>query len=454
MATRLVIVTALVLLALAGGGVAWWWFHRRNNKKEGLITWGCPKGKQWGWGIEGTGKCCDAGNKNCVGAIQVSSDGKDFDCPPGKSWGWGANKGKCCDRGTNNNCVGATIEQEVRNQTYDNSSDASLAERNLARDPVTGDIISAKTLREREKKRRRDAKKKGKDYEAEGAKVVSSGKCKGMTKPASCAVGYSAKCQQNGSSYAFRCCTKSDLIGGYVCDSATDSRQVAAGSISGGTVPTRVDSNKCPPGTNKKDKDCYVFDQGKYVAWYNRFYVGRMGADKGYGCPPGTTGSYKFVDGSTDAKKCQVTDENKYLAWKKSMTPAPTTPAPTTAAPVTIDPNLKVTFYSDADFGGKQDSRGPGDQGDLDFANDSISSVKVPKGLKVTLYQKPGFQGKALTLTAGDHWNLKHWAFDDWQDDWGGDYKEGQWYGKDVCGGPSNTHCWNDTASSYKVELA
>jgi len=486
---------ALVVAVLALAGVAaavWWWTRRRkqayDDMREGAVVWGCPAGKDWGWGAEGNGKCCDVGtNKNCVGAVQKSTDGKDYRCPPGKEWGWGKGAGKCCKAGTaDQECVGATLEQVARNQSAKGKSDASLEEQGLVRDPVTGDVISPKELKKREKERRKAGGSKpspktkvkegdvqgvcppgkawgwgagaGKcckpgtaDQECVAADYRTVGKrCENMTKPTNCAPGFKPRCQKASNEfYEYRCCKKSKLTKGYVCDDDADAKRIAAGTISG-TVPTRVDGDKCPPGTTKAGKDCTLLDQKTYLDWFNRFYVAKDGQGK---CPVGTTGTYKFLDGTTDGAKCQVTDENKYLGWKKSLTPKPTTPAPT------LDPNLAVTLFSDSDFGGSSQAYKVGEYPDLGGMSDSVSSLKVPKGLKVTLYQKTNYEGKSLTLDANDHPNLKHFAFDDWQPSMSmmfstvvadEAYKEGQWYGKDVCG-VNNTHCWNDTASSMKV---
>ena len=40
-----------------------------GNAGNGQTRWVCPSGQFWGWG-ENSGKCCEAGNKNCKSAVK------------------------------------------------------------------------------------------------------------------------------------------------------------------------------------------------------------------------------------------------------------------------------------------------------------------------------------------------------------------------------------------------
>jgi hypothetical protein len=122
---------------------------------------------------------------------------------------------------------------------------------------------------------------------------------------------------------------------------------------------------------------------------------------------------------------------------------------------VTLDPNLAVTLYKDSKVEGESTQYKVGEYPDLGGMHDEVSSLRIPQGLKVTLYEHTNFEGKSLTLEANDHQNLKHFARNDYNKNWGSVFGSsgqesltaGQWYGKDVCYGG----CWNDTASSMKV---
>lgn len=478
-----VLTIALLIVLVAGGAL---YLRSRQGGtmfKEGAITWGCPAGKSWGWGPEGNGKCCDPGNKNCVGSVKVSSDGKDYRCPTGKTFGWGSNAGKCCDAGTNNNCVGATIQQAVRNTENKGESDADLAEKGLVRDPLTGDVVTKSEMKKREKKRRDDAKAQGKTappklkdgdkfwgcppgkkwgWGAGAGKCCDSGtadkncvgptpkevgkRCAGLPKPAKCAAGYKVQCQRTSSDvYAWRCCKK--FGGDWKCDDAGDSKAMGGGT-SGGTVPARLSNGKCPPGTNEKGGKCHLYKKGDYNNWFDRFYVGKSGGN----CPPGTTGSYKFADGSSDGSKCQVTDENKYIGWKKMMS-GQGGPAPTAAPAPTPAPVRNAILYSDRDGGGDATTMAPGEEkSDL---KENTSSVFVPDGTVVELYLKKDFKGKCIKLWGGNHtYNLG--AIPDTQGDGCAQISPGQ-YTNTVCRstwGSNNDGCWNDSASSVKVYTA
>lgn len=60
-----------------------------------------------------------------------------------------------------------------------------------------------------------------------------------------------------------------------------------------------------------------------------------------------------------------------------------------------------VTIYGDRDYKGQSKvlSVGTYDISELGIGNDSLSSLRVPKGLQVTLYEHSGFQGRFKTLT-------------------------------------------------------
>ncbi len=465
----LIALAALIVLVATG---AWYLRHRASGAgfREGAITWGCPPGKAWGWGPEGNGKCCEAGNKKCVSAVQTSSDGKDYRCEAGKTWGWGANAGKCCDS-SNKNCVGATIKQAIRNTANKDESDVDLAEKGLARDPVTGDVVDKKELKRRQQKRKEDAKAQGKTgapklgdgdkfwgcppgkkwgWGAGAGKCCDSGtadancvapvnkevgkRCAGLTKPAKCAAGFTVKCQPTSSdAYAWRCCKK--IAGDWTCDDAKDSKAVAPGTTTG-TVPARLSNGKCPPGTNKKGDKCHLYNQGNYNEWFSRFYVGR--APDGT-CPAGTTGGYKFADGTSDGTKCQVTDENKYTGWKKMMSGQ--------GGPAKAKGGA-ATFFADVDGQGDQKQIQPGAQ--EASLKENTSSVYVPHGTVVDLYLKPDFRGKCVRLFGGNHtYNLSHIPDDQEDNGQCAHINPGQ-YSTAVCK-INNDGCWNDSASSAKV---
>jgi hypothetical protein len=62
---------------------------------------------------------------------------------------------------------------------------------------------------------------------------------------------------------------------------------------------------------------------------------------------------------------------------------------------------LKAEFFTDCNFKGKTVALGPGQYKNsevIGLGNDSISSVKVPKGLSVTLYQDNDFKGSSTGL--------------------------------------------------------
>jgi hypothetical protein len=107
------------------------------------------------------------------------------------------------------------------------------------------------------------------------------------------------------------------------------------------------------------------------------------------------------------------------------------------------DDSVRVEVRDNAGFSGEKSLYKVGDYASMGiFGNDIMSSLKIPKGLKVTLYSDSNFGGSQLTLDANDHTNLGHFEF-----------PSGQWKGKDVCGG-GNKYCWNDSVSSMKVYLA
>jgi len=339
-------IPVVLLLAATIAGV-WLLKSRGVLLKEGAIVVACPTGKTWGWGPVGNGKCCEAGNTNCVPPQTKSSDGKDYRCPRGTDWGWGANAGKCCKN--NANCVAPSLLQATLNKQYEGQSDADLAEQGLVRDPVTKDVVTQREYEKREQERREKDKREGKtraptlkegeDYYgcppgkrfgwgAGAGKCCDRGtadqncvpalkkevgkRCAGLQKPSQCAPGYSVKCQStSGDTYGWRCCKKYGKR--YKCDDINDSKQFKGGTISG-SVPTRRNNGQCPPGTTLNGKKCDLYDQDEYNEWFARFYVPRA---KDGMCPVGTTGSYKFADGTTDGSKCQVTDENKYKGWKQ-----------------------------------------------------------------------------------------------------------------------------------------
>lgn len=169
----------------------------------------------------------------------------------------------------------------------------------------------------------------------------------------------------------------------------------------------------------------------------------------------------------TDVKKCCRRNDGKGGCADKlrddpvpAATPAPPptapTPAPTTssasnAAPVPSSGVSGVTVYKDANFKGMDKTFPVGDYASLSGGwDDTISSVKVPKGFKVILYSKKDYGGEQLQLDANDHSHLSHFGF---KDSAATGAKKGVWAGKDVCGG-NNSACWNDTASSMKVQTA
>ncbi len=45
-------------------------FLAKRNSRATSSKWGCRAGLMWGWG-ENSGKCCEAGNKNCRGAEKM-----------------------------------------------------------------------------------------------------------------------------------------------------------------------------------------------------------------------------------------------------------------------------------------------------------------------------------------------------------------------------------------------
>lgn len=107
-------------------------------------------------------------------------------------------------------------------------------------------------------------------------------------------------------------------------------------------------------------------------------------------------------------------------------------------------PAAVVTAYQNSYFGSSSRDFSVGDYPDLNSFgwNDKISSLKIPAGLKVTLYQKPNYGGEFLDLSSGEHRDLAEFSFP------GGKYS-----GMNVCAG-GNNFCWNDTASSMKVQKA
>lgn len=459
----LTVATVSTLVLLTAAIVAGVLLLRR--RKEGIIVdWVCPEGKGWGWGPIGYGKCCDkdgTGSKRCVAPVPVDSEG----------------------------ATGDLLNFKVRNQQLANESDADLAARGLVRDPVTKEVVSQKTLDKRMKERKR----RGETLPP--APGVKGKRCEGTTKPSQCPGGYKVKCQASrlSGTYAWRCCKKSGER--YVCDDEADSLQVRGGSATG-TVPTRVDGDKCPPGTAKNGSKCELFDQEQYNAWFDRFYVPRA---KDGNCPVGTTGSYRFKDGSTNGQKCQVLDENKYKGWKSynagkwdagvykaepwakvswegcdytsqqervdgkwecpgtlstGLTPEKNGSewgkyqcAPSQQCKDKILKHVKggrydtpkITVYEDTEFKGDSKDYAQGAQVPSlrdEQWNDRISSIKV-QNTKVTLYENDNYGGRSVTLDAGD-WDLTK---------------------VNMNGGKRNTNqcakydggCWQDMPSSLKV---
>lgn len=111
-----------------------------------------------------------------------------------------------------------------------------------------------------------------------------------------------------------------------------------------------------------------------------------------------------------------------------------------------------VTVYKDAGFRGMDKTYAVGEYTDMGSGwNDQISSMKIPAGVKVILYQNINFGGKSLTLSTGNHENLGHFAFGD-QPMYG--LKDGQYAGNGNHCGHKFSGCWNDSASSMKVQNA
>ena len=103
------------------------------------------------------------------------------------------------------------------------------------------------------------------------------------------------------------------------------------------------------------------------------------------------------------------------------------------------DGTTRVDTYTNDNLGGSKASYGVGEWPSLN--NDTMTSLRIPKGLKVTLYQNSNFGGKQLNLEANDHMNLGHFRF-----------STGEYAGRSTCG--DIAQCWNDSASSMKVYLA
>ena len=63
-----------------------------------------------------------------------------------------------------------------------------------------------------------------------------------------------------------------------------------------------------------------------------------------------------------------------------------------------------VTFYTDCNFQGQKSELKPGKYNinEMGIPNDSLSSVKVPKGIRVTLFEHGDFQGRKLVLEADE----------------------------------------------------
>lgn len=107
------------------------------------------------------------------------------------------------------------------------------------------------------------------------------------------------------------------------------------------------------------------------------------------------------------------------------------------------DGTTKVEVRGGAGLTDRRAEYGVGDYASMgSFGNDVMSSLRIPKGLKVTLYSDSNFGGTPLTLEANDHMHLSHFSF-----------PSGQYKGRDVCQG-GNSFCWNDSVSSMKVYLA
>jgi hypothetical protein len=176
---------------------------------------------------------------------------------------------------------------------------------------------------------------------------------------------------------------------------------------------------------------------------------------------------YPFIggrsDGSNTGKCCKSRHSNKCQGGSSSPSPAPG-PAPTcqwfqtydaargqcTGCPpaqkwdgsnCVYDGETSVETRGDVGFGGYKQVFKVGEYSTIQ-RNDSMSSLKIPKGLKVTLYSDSKFGGSQLTLDANDHYDLGSFSF-----------PAGTWEGKNVCG-PANKYCWNDSVSSMKVYLA
>jgi hypothetical protein len=65
--------------------------------------------------------------------------------------------------------------------------------------------------------------------------------------------------------------------------------------------------------------------------------------------------------------------------------------------------NPKAEFFTDCNFAGKTVALGPGKYAtpeSIGLPNDSISSLKVPKGLSVTIYEDNDFKGKQKNFWA------------------------------------------------------
>ena len=78
-------------------------------------------------------------------------------------------------------------------------------------------------------------------------------------------------------------------------------------------------------------------------------------------------------------------------------------------------PNEKVIAYTDAYYQGMSATLDTGifSRASNPLPNDSISSVKVPKGCNIILYEHADSQGKNKILT-GDNSNLNNIDFNDW----------------------------------------
>ena len=74
-----------------------------------------------------------------------------------------------------------------------------------------------------------------------------------------------------------------------------------------------------------------------------------------------------------------------------------------------------VSFYKDANYGGENWKLRCGDYPEAQkglFANDAITSIKVPKGLKVFGWEHKHFGGKSVAIT-GNVANLKNFTLND-----------------------------------------